>query len=54
MRTREKIRIANAFKRGESLCGCLVKFPFVCRSTDVEDAIRWALNQSTSNDPASL
>lgn len=43
MRTSDKIRIANAFKRGMTLCGILFNYKCVKSSREIEDAIRWAL-----------
>lgn len=45
MRTREKIRIVNAFKGGKSFYECFALFECAKSTKDIEDAIRWGLLQ---------
>lgn len=48
MRTRDKIRIVNAFKSGKSFYECFALFTCAKSTKDIEGAIRWGLLKSKS------
>lgn len=44
MRTRDKIRVARAFRRGMSMCEILLAYRCVKSRLEIENAIRHAIN----------